>query len=751
MEQRLVEPGLELGGDHQEAVLGFLELGCGLPLADDPLLPGRVHARLGEGLPTVFHGSGEGDERFPGMALLGQVAIQGELGAHRVQARARHDHRLGPPVDLARGLCGEVLHADGDLLADGVRVQLDEGLQQILCLALVVARVVLDLLQQTPVGPVGGVAREHVEDEPFLDRLAHAVAVEGLEPPVRPLPAEELEGLGLGGRREGEGREVRQPTAAADLLVDPLLDLLFRGLGARFGLFGLLQAPCGEHRLEALRALAGLRRMRLVHDHGEALTGKLADLLGDDGELLQRGDDDGAARLEGLAELARGLVDVLHHAEGLLELPDGALELAVEHAPVGHHDDGVEDAPVAAVVQHRELVGEPGDGEALAAAGRVLDQVALAGAVVARVAHEPAHAVELLVAREDQEVLAGLAPALVLRLHLVDELADQVEDAVPGPDLFPQVVGREARPGGRDGWIPRAAEAPPVEGQEAGPGPGEPSGHEHQLRVYGEVGEAAPVGEERLARVAVGPVLPDRVLDILAVERALEFGREDRDAVQEQREVEALLALLAVAELAHDGKEVGRVQALQLLVEPARGPEVRELELAARVLDAVAQHVERPPPADLPRQPAEEARLHLRPVVLLEPLPLLRLGGEEEVDHIGREQAQPAVVVLRPTPVVAARQRVVAVRRRGLPHHRHIADARVGAVPQQRAFDGLLERALGDVGSHGTVTAERYRTEGGCPSNQRITRPSGSTRMASGSTLVSSRITRDRPGRIRPT
>ena len=192
------------------------------------------------------------------MALLGQVSVQGELGAHRVQARARHDHRLGPPADLARNLRGEMLHTDSDLLADGMRVQLDEGLEQILRLPLVVPWVVLDLLQQTPVGSVGRVVREHVEDEPFFDRLAHAVAVEGLELSIRSLPAEELKSLGLRGRRKGERREVRHPPAAADFLEDPVLNLLFRGLGTRFLLFGVLQAPCREHRLQALRALAGL-------------------------------------------------------------------------------------------------------------------------------------------------------------------------------------------------------------------------------------------------------------------------------------------------------------------------------------------------------------------------------------------------------------------------------------------------------------------------------------------------------------
>ena len=141
-----------------------------------------------------------------------------------------------------------------------------------------------------------------------------------------------------------------RPPAQPDFLEDPVLDLFLGRLGARFLGLGILQASRREHRLKAFRALAGLRRVRFVHDHREAFSGKLADLLGDDGELLERGDDDRPARFEGLPELARGLVNVLDHAEGLLELPDRALELAVEHTPVGHHHDRIEDPPVVLVV-----------------------------------------------------------------------------------------------------------------------------------------------------------------------------------------------------------------------------------------------------------------------------------------------------------------------------------------------------------------------------------------------------------------
>ena len=214
------------------------------------------------------------------------------------------------------------------------------------------------------------------------------------------------------------------------------------------------------------------------------------------------------------------------------------------------------------------------------------------------------------------------------------------------------------------------------------------------------MGKAAPVGEEQLSRIAASPVLSDRVLDVLAVERVLELGREDGDAVQEEHEVEAFLTVLAEAELAHYGEEVGRVQALQLLVEPARWPEVRQPELAARVLDAVSQHVECPPPTDLAREPAEEARLHVSPVVLLELLPFHRLGGQEEIDDVGWNQAEPPVVVLRSALAVAPWHRLVAVRQRRLLHCGRIARAGIGPVPQQRALDRLLEGPLRDLGTH---------------------------------------------------
>ena len=198
------------------------------------------------------------------------------------------------------------------------------------------------------------------------------------------------------------------------------------------------------------------------------------------------------------------------------------------------------------VMQRRELVREPGDGEALAAPGRVLDQVPPTRAVAPGVGDHAPHGVELLVAGEDQ---VGRPPTLgVLAFHLVDELPDQIEDAVPGPNVVPEVFRGVSLPGRGDGWIACAAELAAVEGQEAGLGPSQMGGDVHPVRVHSEVSETAAMGEERLPGITVVLVLHDRVPNILTVQWILEFGGEEGDPVEEERQVQALLRLGAVVE-----------------------------------------------------------------------------------------------------------------------------------------------------------------------------------------------------------
>jgi len=72
------------------------------------------------------------------------------------------------------------------------------------------------------------------------------------------------------------------------------------------------------------------------------------------------------------------------------ELLDGVADLLVEHAPVGDHNDRVEQC-LALVLQPHKLVRQPGDGVALAAARRVLDQVTPADAALGGIGQQHAH------------------------------------------------------------------------------------------------------------------------------------------------------------------------------------------------------------------------------------------------------------------------------------------------------------------------------------------------------------------------
>ena len=191
------------------------------------------------------------------------------------------------------------------------------------------------------------------------------------------------------------------------------------------------------------------------------------------------------------------------------------------------------------------------------------------------------------------------------------------------------------------------AELASVEREEPRLRPRQPGSHIDEFGVHGKVGEATPRCEQRLPRVAVGPVLADGVLDGLTRQRVLELGGEDRDAVQEKRAmIQALVALLAVVKLPDDRKEVCGVQTLGLLVQSARRAKVCELELASHVPDSGTQHVERAPAPDLGRQALQESLLDRRPVMLRESLPLAGLGCQHEVQHVARDEAEGLVVVL---------------------------------------------------------------------------------------------------------
>ena len=233
--------------------------------------------------------AGEGDDRLMPALPLRQVVADGVVVLDRALDPVGDHHRPRLAADLVLGqhLLVEVVHHDLGLEADRVVVALDEAAQLLLRLVHVELRVVLDHLGELVVAHHRRVVRQHVQDEALLDRLLHGVAVEGamLDRAVRLRLwlAENLQRLVLGRRSEGEVARVGEQLACLHQPVDPVLEgfvlPLRTGLGKRL-----------RHRRAGAPALAG---MSLVDDDGEAPPALLvADLIEDEGEFLDRRDDD---------------------------------------------------------------------------------------------------------------------------------------------------------------------------------------------------------------------------------------------------------------------------------------------------------------------------------------------------------------------------------------------------------------------------------------------------------------------------
>ena len=129
-----------------------------------------------------------------------------------------------------------------------------------------------------------------------------------------------------------------------------------------------------------------------------------------------------------------------------------------------------------------------------------------------------------------------------------------------------------------------------VEGQESCGLALEPGGHRDGIRVDGEMHQRAPT-ERDIPRIAVVAVLLDRLLDVLAGEMVLKLRRCDRDAVQEQAEVDRLVRVGIERELSRDRQPVCVIVSDQLRRNTECGFAVREANLDVLIADPVAYHV----------------------------------------------------------------------------------------------------------------------------------------------------------------
>ena len=159
----------------------------------------------------------------------------------------------------------------------------------------------------------------------------------------------------------------------------------------------------------------------------------------------------------------------------------------------------------------------------------MLNQILRADSPGGCVGQQSAHNVQLVVA--GPYLLAPLASRLVvLRLHDLSVVLDDVGEPGAGEDLLPQVVGLETVGVRR---IALAIVPPLVEGQEPRFLPLEVGAELYLVVIYGEVGQAPAKLEEFLPGVAVALVLLNRVLDGLLRQAVLQLECGDGQAVDE--------------------------------------------------------------------------------------------------------------------------------------------------------------------------------------------------------------------------
>ena len=266
-----------------------------------------------------------------------------------------------------------------------------------------------------------------------------------------------------------------------------------------------------------------------------------------------------------------------------------------------------------------------------------------------------------------------------------------VGQALAREHLAPQIVGLDpARVGRVAGTVVPAA----VEGQEPRRLALEVGAEEHLVLVQREVGHAAAELEQLLARVAILLVLPGRVLHRLLGEGVLQLEGEDRQAVDEEADIQRPLAFVAaVTKLPGDGEAV-LLEAFRGLLVAGRGGAVEQLQVERAMLDAVAQHLDGAPLRDLALQPRQELAPRRPVLVQRQRFGGLGLGVAQERGKLGEINAILTVVV-----VIAA----------GAPADTAVGSARlyeracrwwIAGMPGERHTDQALEALLARIGRH---------------------------------------------------
>ena len=301
-------------------------------------------------------------------------------------------------------------------------------------------------------------------------------------------------------------------------------------------------------------------------------------------------------------------------------------------------------------------MGQPANGVAFAAAGRVFDQVIMPDALTACSLDQETDGLELVIARENHGFFYEL-PALLIALLFdleMEKAGQQVKQAVPLQDLFPQIRGA-IRPPVWVGRIARAALMSFVQRQKMRGLAGQAGGHPHFLGIHRKMDQGASFEcKDRLARVAVCPVLLFGLFYGLAAEGVLEFKRGNGNAIQAEGHIERKRRMtVAEMELAAQADTIGGIARFQVGVEPVGSLEIGHAQISAITFETMTQGMQRAIGIQPFTQIGQDLSRGIFGVQGFQLAPLFGLGVPDKTDNLIREN--------RPPPVKPARDVAVAV------------------------------------------------------------------------------------------
>ena len=288
-------------------------------------------------------------------------------------------------------------------------------------------------------------------------------------------------------------------------------------------------------------------------------------------------------------------------------------------------------------------IGDPCNGVGLARTRRMLDEIIFAGAVLLYIGQHFPHNIVLMIPRETHLFLGdGFHHAVLFLgfffLYIGNEPLDQIQQAVPLQNFFPQITGDIAVRVCRVACTTAltCSVGTLIEGHKPRAAVRKLGRHPHFIEVNGKINEKTVVGTKcKFLGAAVILVLVDCTGAVLPGELIFQFQCNHRDTVDRKHHINGVRVARRIAELPGTAQNIGFVAFECFGVQPGFRLEVARPQFAAHILDAVAQDMEQPLIGDGSLQPVIQLFYRLVAVVPGIFRPFFRLGlGDKFAQHI---------------------------------------------------------------------------------------------------------------------